>query len=504
MVGIIFHNAALFWRLSAQKYWSPYSLNTVRCLKSFAPPKQHIDLEKKKEAPGYHLQPIELPKQDSSSLHVAEGGIEQLDKRDANFRARRAKRKLLKQAAAVRKAQEVEKKRTERALRREEKQKGHDSQKKGIEKEDTAEESNDSESSSNPKRADISPNDVSSPAKIPSKDPRSREARASMNAKTVKEARQVQESTGGYKARDTFLSAYSFESTKLVYPPKDVYPPHLPRVAESDLLLAARALGVHKVCELEWNANTSQNDASGEWRRMTRIATYYEENGMLDYIENEQDIEFIGDSTLHLITRTLLLHRFPRRSIHSYNMAANFMVSNDSFGYMYDDAGLGMERERIASMLLHYKRDQEIKRVSMELSPEDLEVRKCAPLPKLNLGDVLHSRKADHFEAFVGAVYLTFGYDKTLRWATALFEPVLDRVGRTFAFQENRNRNPAGEAQDRIEKFAIRAAELRQAERLERQVSELGLFGKTARRALHAILPQSLFPELTRQNPKGK
>lgn len=344
------------------------------------------------------------------------------------------------------------------------------------------------------------------------KDTRSRELKAHTNAQAVEEARQRRRDAPnsdvagpapkhvnfpgtGTGIQPTFLN---FEATEIRYPPPDVYPPQLPQLSETDLLLAARVFGLHRSCELEWLPNKdSASDEPGRWKRVTRPLPFFEARAMYDYLDGEQSLEYIGDSVLHLVTRSILMTRFPRRASHAYNIAANFLVSNDAFGHVFDDAGLGIERQRIGQLLLEHHRERELTEAeeAQGLSGEEIARRRAAPLPECDLPAVTHQRKADLFEAFTGAVYLTHGFNKVSRWATLLFEPWVDRVARTPGFQSSHSLTPAGLAERRARKLA--EAEGRAAI-LERDFSRMGTMQRFVRGVLTSVLPQRLFPELRR------
>lgn len=243
------------------------------------------------------------------------------------------------------------------------------------------------------------------------------------------------------------LPAYvKFEKTEIVYPPSDVYPPLLPSVCEIDLITSARALGVLRSSDIEWDTKIG---TVGGWRKTTRSNEYFEQAGLPEYLDNEQALEYLGDSALHLISRSLIMTRFTGKTVSVYNLASSWLVSNDCFAYMFEDAGLDEERIKVSKLIMALSKKRELEQTTENLKKEEYILREKAPLPEPILPVISHLRKADLLEAYVGAIYLTYGFTTTSKWCTLLLAPWLDLIDRTADFHQDRFLSPSGEARKR-------------------------------------------------------
>lgn len=318
-------------------------------------------------------------------------------------------------------------------------------------------------------------------------------SKASLNAQAVEQARQLQPETSSnerFTARSRLSpgsgnggssnSYFSFEITEMRYPPADRYPPPMPLVRDIDIDLAATAFGLNRSCDVHWvqgksNDHSDGIEAGGAWRKIMHGAEYFAENMNSDRMDSGQGLEYLGDSVVNLVSRSCLLEKFPRRSMNSYNMASSFLVSNDVFGHMYIDAGMAEERTFIANVLMHQSKQHQLEQMRSKLTTEQFQLRKNAPLPALQLPVIHHLKQADLFEAYVGAMYLTFGFRKASEWCSALFEPWLDRIARTKHYLTPSQLSPAGEVQARIEE-RIREELRREYEQQYQQRSQHGVF----------------------------
>lgn len=297
---------------------------------------------------------------------------------------------------------------------------------------------------------------------------RNRLTRASINSQTIDQARQSQpETTSNEKvtvesniAPGSGIGPYPrsllFEKTAMQYPPADRYPPPIPLVRELNIELAATAFSLNRVCDVHWVQGKGNDDSNGKgtegsWRKIMHGAEYFAQNMDSDRMDNGQGLEYIGDSVLHLISRSCIMAKFPRRSMMLYNLAANWLVSNDVFGHIFIDAGLEDERKFIADILLHQSKQRQLDQMRSVLTAEQFQLRQDAPLPAQQLPVLQHLRQADLFEAYVGAIYLTYGFQKASTWCSALFEPWIDRIARTENFLSPSSLTQAGEVRARIE-----------------------------------------------------
>lgn len=254
----------------------------------------------------------------------------------------------------------------------------------------------------------------------------------------------------------------NFDETEIFYPPSDVYPPPVPLISESNPIAAGRALGILKSCDVEWDTKARPP----RWIKSFRVNEYYEEKDLPEYLDNEQALEYLGDSALHLLSRSLIMDRFPGKTVFAYNMASSWLISNGCFAYMYEDCGLAEERIRVAKVLMEISKKREIQEWSATLTDEQRKQQEDTPLGEPVLPAVLHLRKADFFEAYVGAVYLTLGFATVSKWIVPLFEPWLDAIGRTAAFHQVSFLSASGD----VERRAAIQAELKAAE--ERRKSQ--------------------------------
>jgi dsRNA-specific ribonuclease len=243
-----------------------------------------------------------------------------------------------------------------------------------------------------------------------------------------------------------YVPPIQFEKTEIHYPPSDVYPPSLPMVREVDLLTAARALGVLRHCEVEWSREHER------WRKTTRHNEFYEQQGLNEFLDTEQALEYVGDGTMSLISRSLILSQFPGKSVAVYAMATSWLVSNNCFSYMFEDSGLEEERVLVGKQLMDVIKKRELGALPAHYTQADRLICEQAPLPELILPILSHRRKADLLEAYVGALYLTYGFSATSKWCTALLEPWLDCIDRTPEFHQDRFLSLSGEASKRAQR----------------------------------------------------
>jgi dsRNA-specific ribonuclease len=236
-----------------------------------------------------------------------------------------------------------------------------------------------------------------------------------------------------------------FEKTEMLYPPSDVYPPPLVMVRDVDLVTAARALGVLRSCELEWD------EKRRKWRKTTRTNEFYEQQGMIDYLDTEQRLEYLGDTVMHTICKSLIMSTFPHKSVAVYNIASAWLVSNECFSYMYEDSGLTEERIEIAKLLMEVTKKRELQRISDTLTEEERLFCEESPCPAPVLPIISHRRKADLLEAYVGAMFDLYGFPAASKWCTMLLEPWLGVIDRTPEFHADRFLSPSGEALKRAE-----------------------------------------------------
>ncbi|PWN35555.1 uncharacterized protein FA14DRAFT_43843 [Meira miltonrushii] len=316
--------------------------------------------------------------------------------------------------------------------------------------------------------------------------------RALLNAHVTEQARQSQPETSsdektsvGIKsvpgsANAGFISMFSFEKTEMRYPPADRYPPPIPMIRDINIEIAATAFGLNRGCDVHWvqgksNDHSDGVEAGGAWRKIMHGPEYFVQHMHSDRMDSGQGLEYLGDSVVNLVSRSLILERFPRRSMALYNLAVSWLVSNDVFGHIYVDAGLAEERQFIADVLMQQSKQHQLEQMRPILTTEQFQLRKNAPLPALQLPVIHHLKQADLFEAYVGAVYLTFGFRKASEWCSGLFEPWLDRIARTRDFLIPKHFSQAGEVQARIEE-RIREELRKEYEQQYQQSKQDGIF----------------------------
>ncbi|UZJ55430.1 hypothetical protein CBS101457_004750 [Exobasidium rhododendri] len=238
-------------------------------------------------------------------------------------------------------------------------------------------------------------------------------------------------------------STLRFETTEIIYPPKEIYPPPCPLVHEIDLQSAALALGINRSCEVEWDSSIGER---GNWRKTNRTSAYYEERGLYDCLQDERGLEYLGDACLHLISRSLILSQYPGKVVSAYNAASSWIVSNDCFGYMFEDSGLEEQRLYVATLLVEESKKRELRETAPYLTEEERRYREEMPSPEPQIATTAHLRKADLFEAYVGAVYSVYGFPTVVKWCTVLMSPWVNMIGETPEFQVDRFLTTAGEA----------------------------------------------------------
>lgn len=267
-----------------------------------------------------------------------------------------------------------------------------------------------------------------------------------------------------------------FDSSEIIYPPKDIYPPPIPLVHEVDLYAAARAFGIIRSCDVEWESSL---DNGGGWRRTNRLLTYYEERGLFDHLEDERSLEYVGDACLGLLSRSLIIANIPGKRVAAYNTASSWLVSNACFAFIYEDSKLEEQREIVARLMMEESKKRELKEFESSITKEEFNHRQQMPLPKPQI-DGSHFRKADFFEAYVGAVYHTFGFKEVSRWCTVLLSPWVEAIEKVPEFSEKRHLTPAGEAHKRRAQEEKRKAEevARDAARPWWQKAAFGLFSR--------------------------
>ncbi|KAK0547488.1 hypothetical protein OC845_004057 [Tilletia horrida] len=256
-----------------------------------------------------------------------------------------------------------------------------------------------------------------------------------------------------------------FEALPLILPPN--YPPPTPRIPDMDL--RAIALGVNHLA-----GSDIGRDAAWVLERPARL-------------------EYLGDSVLELATRSLLFRELTDLSPHSMGMLKAHLVSNDVLGHLYNQAGLESLRVDTAEWAIETLRTQHPssiiggKSLLAELdggkhaitehqdlksqaakrwlcfgTPEDktaafspsslyttqgfpassskeeaadakdATTKQTARRKRISqyLSDLPHSRKADLFEAYLGALYISLSPSLASEWVQALLRPFAARAMR--------------------------------------------------------------------------
>ncbi|CEH13895.1 Ribonuclease III domain [Ceraceosorus bombacis] len=172
-----------------------------------------------------------------------------------------------------------------------------------------------------------------------------------------------------------------WETVPLRFPPRDRYPPSAPDIASDDLRLCAIALGVaslgarptwrqgspaealaavnqgldsmvrkgdavHKPPsdEAEQDKNTRDEalkiiDADGYWSSAS-VHTRYGDESPDWMFEDSKRLEWLGDAVVGLVARHTIMTRYPDLSVAGATQAWGHIVSNDTFGHLWDIAGL--------------------------------------------------------------------------------------------------------------------------------------------------------------------
>ncbi|CEH13894.1 Ribonuclease III domain [Ceraceosorus bombacis] len=110
-------------------------------------------------------------------------------------------------------------------------------------------------------------------------------------------------------------------------------------------------------------------------------------------------------------------------------------------------------------------------------------------------GKMSHASKADHFEAFVGAMLLTRGFDATSAYLSPLLLPWVERISLSPGFHD-RYRTPAA-------MIRAKQAQRAQAKALAERAAKSGLLTKVLRRVFGPML-RWIFPEVSTIVQKGR
>lgn len=101
-----------------------------------------------------------------------------------------------------------------------------------------------------------------------------------------------------------------------------------------------------------------------------------------------QSLAYLGDSLLHFVTRLLVMRRYPDRRSRDISEAARFLVSNQNYIYIYDDANLDAERMAVYGLMRQESKRRQIEqprsynaRPTEVLSAEEKLLREKTPLP---------------------------------------------------------------------------------------------------------------------------
>ncbi|CAD6972945.1 unnamed protein product [Tilletia controversa] len=207
------------------------------------------------------------------------------------------------------------------------------------------------------------------------------------------------------------------------------YPPPTPRIP--DMEMRALALGVNHLAGDDVGPDTA-------W-----------------VLEKPARLEYLGDSVLELATRTLIFREVADLSPKTMAILKSHLVSNDILGHLYNQAGLETLRLDTAEWALETLRTQHpksaigppplhpsfshshaalmMKRRPPSSSSKDADEQHEAARRRrlaLYLPDLPHSRKADLFEAYLGALYLSQPPSIASEWTQNLLRPFAARAMR--------------------------------------------------------------------------
>ncbi|KAE8222289.1 hypothetical protein CF326_g8407, partial [Tilletia indica] len=239
--------------------------------------------------------------------------------------------------------------------------------------------------------------------------------------------RNNQESPHQTHLREGILNSHAppfFELLPLHLPAD--YPPPTPRIP--DMEMRALALGVNHLAGDDVGPDSA-------W-----------------VLEKPARLEYLGDSVLELATRTLIFREVADLSPKTMAILKSHLVSNDILGHLYNQAGLETLRLDTAEWALETLRTQHPKsaigppplhpsfshtnaslllkrRPSATSGTEDPEETRRRRL-SLYLPDLPHSRKADLFEAYLGALYLSQPPSIASEWVQNLLRPFAARAMR--------------------------------------------------------------------------
>lgn len=106
----------------------------------------------------------------------------------------------------------------------------------------------------------------------------------------------------------------------------------------------------------------------------------------------------------------------------------------------------------------------------------------AAPISRHALPVLTQQRKADYFEAYLGALFLSSGYASVTGWLEPLLEPWLERAARDWRFKSGEQFKTAAakmRARDAVERD--RLEEEKRKEILKGELNELGPIRRVAR-----------------------
>ncbi|CAO1635132.1 unnamed protein product [Parajaminaea phylloscopi] len=254
--------------------------------------------------------------------------------------------------------------------------------------------------------------------------------------------------------------------------------------------MAALALDVHRY-SLPPRKDTVQLEAGSPPKQVWRPGFGLEESIRPEdqawSLEKFSRLEYVGDAVAREIASRIIFDAFPDVGSGGVSTATSHLVTNDTFGFLYQLSGMGHMRERLARELL---RDAVVKRLEAESresdqSAEASEPAESAPSPGpddlfLDLTSLDRYRKADCFEAYLAYIRIAHGPEVAENWFAALIQPWVDRIAKETSWPGLRTMSAAGILRRKQDEIRLEGERRAKAEAAQKHFARFGPMAFTA------------------------
>ncbi|PWN25909.1 hypothetical protein BDZ90DRAFT_261693 [Jaminaea rosea] len=219
------------------------------------------------------------------------------------------------------------------------------------------------------------------------------------------------------------------------------------------------------------------------WRSALGLRGSESPEELLWAAEKNVRLEYLGDAIAREIAVRLVFSFFPDLASGGLNTLASHLTTNDTFGYLYDLAGIEAMRVRLAEELLQEAVDREVKSIQLESDPA-----KAQHQVDTNLATLESSAKADRFEAYLAYIRIAHGASVAEEWFASLVQPWIDRIANRETWPSEKSLTAAGLLRRKIQenKLAKEATERQKkldeeaAARQKRKEARYASFGQLA------------------------